>query len=163
MAKSTTKNKSTEFDIEKIQRFTQQELTKLTQSPSELPFCYQIGSDVLVGRNKVVKINDRCWRVFEHDEQQFDFFSRKDAIFYCIAVHKQQLTLAKEIKDSDSMLNKLEFDAMLYRQRYKKAQEKQDNWGEEYYSIRYNETVLKINQVKKELLKSLNLAKYIKV
>lgn len=161
MAKSTIKNKSTEFDLEKIRRFTETELAKLADT--EMPFCYQMGNDVLVGKSKVVKIDDRCWRVFEHNEQIFDFFSRKDAIFYCIAVHQKQLGLAKEIKDNDSLLNRLEFEAILYRHRYKKANEKGDEWGAEYYSNRYMETQHRLEQVKKELQKSINLAKYIKV
>jgi hypothetical protein len=163
MAKSTTKNKSASFDVEKIRRFTQDELTKLANSPSELPFCYQIGTDVLVGNYRVSKIDDHCWRVSDQNQQLFDFFSRKDAIYYCIALHKQQTQLAKDIRDSDSLLNKLEFEAALYRLRYKKAQAVDDNWGEDYYSVRYTETQHKIEQVKKELTKSLNLAKYIKV
>ena len=133
-AKSTTKNASAEFDVEKIRRFTQTELSNLTQTNNELPFCYQIGSDVLVGRYRVVKINDKCWRVMDQEQQIFDFFSRKDAIFYCIALHKQKLQLANDIKDSDSLLNRLEFEAALYRQRYKKAITNGDSWSEEYYS-----------------------------
>jgi hypothetical protein len=78
-------------------------------------------------------------------------------------LYKQQTHLAREIRDNDSLLNKLEFDASLYRLRYKKAQEKGDTWGEEYYSVRYTETQHKIEQVKKEIKKNLNLAKYIKV
>ena len=109
MAKSTTKKSLVEFDIEKIRRFTQTELTRLAQTESDLPFCYQMGVDVLVGNYKVVKINDQCWRVLEHSQQIFDFFSRKDAIYYCIALHKKQLQLAKDIKDTDALLNKLEF------------------------------------------------------
>jgi hypothetical protein len=163
MAKSITKKSSTEFDIEKIRRFTQTELTNITQAETELPFCYQIGTDVLVGTNRVTKINDRCWRVIERGEQAFDFFNRKDAIFYCIALHKQQTQLARDIRENDSLLNKLEFEATLYRLRYKKAQETQDDWGSEYYSNRYTETQHKIEQVKKEIAKNLNLAKYIKV
>jgi hypothetical protein len=163
MEKSTTKNKLVEFDVEKIRRFTQTELQKLTHIETELPFCYQIGSDVLVGKYKVIKINDKCWRATENGDQIFDFFNRKDAIFYCIALYKQQNQLAREIRDNDSLLNNLEFEASLYRLRYKKAQEKGDTWGEEYYSVRYTETQHKIEQVKKELTKSLNLAKYIKV
>lgn len=163
MAKSTTKKSSTEFDVEKIRRFTQSELTRLSQETSELPFCYQIGTDVLVGANRVVKINEHCWRVMIEGQQAFDFFNRKDAIFYCIALHKQQTQLAKDIRDNDSLLNKLEFEASLYRLRYKKAQKAQDSWGEEFYSTRYQEIQHRIEQVKKELKKSLNLAKYIKV
>jgi hypothetical protein len=163
MAKSTTKNAPVEFDVEKIQRFTQQELSRLTNTPSELPFCYQLGTDVLVGRYKVQKIDDRCWRVMLDHQQLFDFFNRKDAIYYCIALHKQQTQLARDIQQCDSLLNRLEFDAALYRLRYKKAQAKADEWAEEYYSARYTETMNRIEQAKKELKKSLNLAKYIKL
>ena len=163
MAKSTTKNVSTSFDVEKIRRFTQDELARIADAPSELPFCYQIGTDVLVGRYRVVKINDRSWQVQEHDQILFDFFNRKDAIFYCIALHKEKLQLAQDIRDCDSLLNRLEFDASLYRLRYKKAQETGDNWGEEFYSTRYQETQHRIETAKKEIKKNLDLAKYIKV
>ena len=148
MAKSTTKN--AEFDVEKIQRFTQQELARLTDTPSELPFCYQLGTDVLVGRYKVVKVDDRCWGVMLNDQQLFDFFNRKDAIYYCIALHKEKLQLAKDIQQCDSLLNRLEFDAALYRLRYKKAQQIQDSWGEEFYSARYTQTMDRIEQTKKK-------------
>jgi hypothetical protein len=157
LAKSTTKNASTEFDVEKIRRFTQTELSNLTQTNNELPFCYQIGSDVLVGRYRVVKINDKCWRVMDHSQQLFDFFNRKDAIYYCIALHKQQIQLANTIRDNDSLLNRLEFDAALYRVRYKKSQQIDDTWGEEYYSTRYQETMQRIEATKKEIKKNLNL------
>lgn len=163
MAKSTIKNASTEFDVEKIKRFTQSELSKLGNTSNELPLCYQIGTDVLVGNYKILKINETCWRVMEQEQQVFDFFNRKDAIFYCIALHKKQLQLANDIRDSDSLLNRLEFDAALYRLRYKKAIEKSDEWGEEYYSNRYTETIIRIEQAKKEIKKNLNLAKYIKL
>ena len=163
MAKSTTKNAPAEFDVEKIRRFTQQELAKLTDTPSELPFCYQLGTDVLVGKYKVQKIDDKSWRVLDQNQQLFDFFNRKDAIYYCIALHKEKTQLANDIKDCDSLLNRLEFDASLYRLRYKKAQAKGDSWGEEFYSTRYIETMARIEQTKKEIKKNLDLAKYIKL
>jgi hypothetical protein len=162
-AKSSIKNESIEFDVEKIRRFTQQELERLSDHSQELPFCYQIGTDVLVGRNRVVKINDRCWRVYENGQQGFDFFTRKDAIFYCIALHKNQTKLAKEIYEKDNLLNRLEFDAALFRHRYKKADAKKDDWGMELYSNKYLETMRRIEQTKQELKKSINSTKYIKV
>lgn len=163
MAKSNTKKESAEFDVEKIRRFTQNEFSNLANTSSELPFCYQIGSDILIGKNKILKINDECWRVIEEGQQVFDFFNRKDAIFYCIAVHKNQMKLAKDIKECDSLLNRLEFDAMLYRHRYKTAIKNNDPWAEEYFSNRYEETMRRIEHTKKEIKKNLNLAKYIKV
>lgn len=162
MAKSITKKELSEFNLEKIRRFTTKELEKL--SNSELPFCYQIGTDVLVGSNKVLKVNETAWRVIDnHGAFIFDFFSRKDAIFYCIALHKKQYHLAHEIQEKDTLLNRLEFEAILYRQRYRQANNKNDVWGIEYYSTQYTETMYKLEQVKKDLKKTLNLTKYIKV
>ena len=162
MAKSTTPNVLA-VDIEKIKRFTETELAKISEN-SELPFCYQIGVDtVVVGRNKVVRIDDKCWRVIHQNQQLFDFFSRKDAIFYCIALHKNDHKLAKSIQSSDQQLNQLEFEAMLYRRRFKQALAQQDHWKSELYSNKYSEVMAKIAVIKKELQKSIDLAKYIKV
>jgi hypothetical protein len=165
MAKSITKNESVKaaFDVEKIKRFTEHELTNLASNSGDLPLCYQIGTDVLVGNHRVIKIDDRTWRVVENGLQLFDFFARKDAIFYCIALHKQQYKLAQDIRECDGLLSRLEFDAALYRIRYKKAIKNGDLWGEEYYTTRYQETMDRITSVKKEIKKNLDLAKYIKL
>lgn len=155
---STTLN---EFDLEKIRRFTEKELAKLNQG--ELPFCYQIGNDVLVGQHKVVKVNDTCWSVWQSSTHIFDFFTRKDAIFYCIALHRKQYKVAQDILNHDSQLGKLEFEAILYRRRYKQANERNDSWGSDYYSNKYTEVMHRIAHTKQELKKSLDLAKYIKL
>lgn len=161
--KSSTKKQLVEVDVEKIRRFTETELSNLVND-QPLPFCYQIGADTLiVGKYKIFKFNDKCWQVTLDSTQEFDFFTRKDAIFYCIAMHKRDFALAKEIKDNDNLLCKLEFEAVLYRHRYKRAQETDDHWDIELYSNRYSETMARIEQTKKQLKKSQNLAKYIKV
>jgi len=161
--KSSTKKQLVEVDVEKIRRFTENELHNLI-SNDPLPFCYQIGADTLiVGKYKIHKFNEKCWQVTLDGVQEFDFFTRKDAIFYCIAMHKKDYMLAKEIKDNDSLLCRLEFEAILYRHRYKKAQETNDEWNVQLYSNRYTEIMARIDQTKKQLKKSQNLAKYIKV
>ena len=38
-----------------------------------------------------------------------------------------------------------------------------DQWGEEYYTTRYQETMERIAHTKKEIRKNLDLAKYIKL
>lgn len=157
MAKSFIKNKSIEFNIEKIKSFAETELNKLADSA--LPFCYQIGTDtVIVGRSKVVKIANTCWRVFNQNQNIFDFFNRKDAIFYCIASHKRNFQLADEIRDNDSLLGKLEFDAQICRYRYKQAHDSNDQWKIDLYSNKYSQIVIDIQRTKKELLKSIKLA-----
>ena len=71
--------------------------------------------------------------------------------------------LAQNIRETDSLLSRLEFDAALYRIRYKKAIKNGDQWGEEYYTTRYQETMERIAHTKKEIKKNLDLAKYIKL
>lgn len=160
--KSSTRKELAEIDIEKIRRFTQAELDKLNQGP--LPFCYQIGADTLiVGKYKIIKIDNKCWRVMQGPDQLFDFFNRKDAIFYCIAKHKKREDIAVEIQIADNLVGALEFDATLYRYRYRRAQESNDLWNVELFSNKYTETMAKLEQAKKQLKKSLESAKYIKV
>jgi hypothetical protein len=153
---SITKNALTEIDVEKIRRFTDAELTKHSKGP--LPFCYQLGADTLiVGKYKIVKIKDKNWRITKNDEQVFDFFNRKDAIFYCIALHKNKYELAQEVRVNDNLIGILEFDAILYRHRYKQAQGKNDDWKITLYSNKYTETMLKIEESKKQLKKTIVL------
>jgi hypothetical protein len=155
-AKSTTPE---EINLDKIRRFTKNELEKL--SHSAMPFCYQVGHDVLVGNHKVVKIDDKIWEVYHNKTRMFDFYSRKDAIFYCIAMHKKQFSLANNIKDNDILLGRLEFEAILYRKRYKQANEISDDWSSDYFSMKYTETMYKIKSTKEELRKHLVTAQNI--
>mgnify|MGYP000495078737 CR=1 FL=1 len=156
MAKSHLK-KLDNFDLEKIRRFTEQELAKLSQS--SFPFCYQIGTTVRVGNSFVIKKSDKCWQVREGKTETFEFLSRKDAIYYCIALHKNKHELAKEIKQNDHQLNRLEQDAIIYRKRYSTATEKDDQFKKDLYSSRYHDTMDKIADIKENLKKCYELAK----
>lgn len=156
MAKLPTK-KYNEFDLEKIRRFTEQELAKLSQS--NFPFCYQVGSTVRVGKNFVLKKSDKCWQVREGKVDTFEFLSRKDAIYYCIALHKNKHELANKIKRYDHQLDRLEQDAIIYRKRYNTAIEKNDGFKETLYSSRYHDTMDKIEDIKENLKKCYEMAK----
>jgi len=156
MAKLPTK-KYNEFDLEKIRRFTEQELARLSQS--NFPFCYQVGSTVRVGKNFVLKKSDKCWQVREGRVDTFEFLSRKDAIYYCIALHKNKHELANKIKRYDHQLDRLEQDAIIYRKRYNTAIEKNDEFKETLYSSRYHDTMDKIEDIKENLKKCYEMAK----
>lgn len=162
MAKSTTPKKSIEIDLEKIRKFTEKELAKLSDA-SPLPFCYEIGNDiVIVGACKVIRTKDQKWLVKEGNYELFEFFTRKDAIFYCIAVHKQDHHLQQSIIKYDQRIDRLEEETKAYRIRYKQAVEKQDDFKSDLYSIRYVEAKKRLDQLKEELQKSLEMTKYIK-
>ena len=156
MAKLPTK-KYNEFDLEKIRRFTEQELARLSQS--NFPFCYQVGSTVRVGKNFVLKKSNKCWQVREGRVDTFEFLSRKDAIYYCIALHKNKHELANKIKRYDHQLDRLEQDAIIYRKRYNTAIEKNDEFKETLYSSRYHDTMDKIEDIKENLKKCYEMAK----
>lgn len=161
MEKYITQDKLIDFNIEKIKRFTLAELSKLMEE--NLPFCYQLGSDtVVVGRYKVIKISNDRWGVVEYSDYITDFFSRKDAIFYCVASHTNKTGIAETIKNNDSLLGRLEYDAQVYRHRYKQAREQQNSWLIDLYSSKYSEIVVKIDHTKQELKKTISLTKYIK-
>jgi len=161
--KSITKKQLNEFDLDKIKRFTEQEIINLSKFNNELPFCYQVGTDILVGDKKVKKIDKDIWYVIERQNIIKEFYSRKYAIFYSIALYKNNHELADRILDADRTINRLEFDAIIYRSRYKSAVDRNDIVMEDVYSSRYLDTMDKLEIVKKEIKNSLELAKYIKV
>lgn len=159
MAKPIIKKESYEFDIEKIKRFTDAEMQTL--SNSRLPFCYQLDNNILiVGQYKIIKINNTAWQVTKLPG--YEFFSRKDAIFYCIAMHSKRYKLASEIQLEDSLISKLNIDAIHYRYRYKTAIENNDLWNLGLFSDRYTETINQLGAARERLQKSLIIAKYIK-
>lgn len=155
--KSTTQEK---FDLEKIQRFTEQQLTELGRA--KMPFCFQTGKDILVGNYKIKKLGNDCWQVAINNAEILDFFTRKDAIFYCIAKHVKDYELANEIVIVDNTLGRLETDAAVFRKKYRNALEESDDFKVTVFSNRYSETIHKIHNVKQQLQKVLNKAKYIK-
>jgi len=164
MAKSTTVKESTEvFQIEKIRRFTQAEFARLGNTCQKLPFCYQLENSVLVGKFRVEKISDNCWRIYQDKNHLVDFLNRKDAIFYCIALSKKNYELADDIKRTDWLLNKLDIDASIYRSRYKSALKKSNTWLQDLYSSRYLETMDQLARAKKEMRKNLEMAKYLEL
>jgi len=160
MASCITKDQI-EFNIEKIRRFAASELQQLAKS--KLPFCYQIGADTLmVGRYCVEKHCDNHWSVkTEYGTQHF--YYRKNAIFYCIALHINQMRSAIKIQDCDAKLSQLESDAVVFRYQYKRANQCNNDFRASLFSTRYEETMYKIELTKEELWKSSNLAKYLQM
>ena len=105
----------------------------------------------MVGNSKITKTGEKCWNVLHDTNDKGDFFLRKAAIFYCIALHKKAFALAQEIHADDTLLNDLEFDAILYRYRYNVALKRNDDFNIGLFSDRYAETMMRINQTKSRL------------
>ena len=150
-----------EVNLAKIKRFANVELARLAKCA--LPFCYQVGTTTLiVGRYRVVKLNEEQWKVDSEFGTQ-EFYYRKHAILYCIALHTGQNRKAMQIIRQDQELNKLESDAVVFRYQYRVATNRNDEWKLSLYSTRYEETMHKIELVKEDLAEIQNLAKYLKL
>ena len=151
----------TELNLAKIARFATVELARLAKSA--LPFCYQLGPSVLiVGRYRVIKVDDSHWTV-ESEYGTQEFYYRKHAIFYCVALHTNHAIEAQRIVKQDEQLHRLESDAVVFRYQYKSANDRNDEWKSSLFSIRYEETMYKIALTKQDLAENQNLAKYLKL
>jgi len=154
-------NEQLDLNLAKIKRFATTELARMAQHA--LPFCYQIGpTTLIVGKYRVVKVDDESWDV-ESEFGKQEFYYRKHAILYCIALHMKHYVEARQIIRQDSQLNRLESDAVVFRYQYRSATNKNDEWKLSLYSTRYEETMHKIELVKEELAEIQNLAKYLKL
>ena len=132
------KSTTPELDLDKIKRFTELEIKKL--SNGSLPLCYQIGITLYVGENKIFKV-DKYWEL-----NGIKFYLRRNAIYYGILLHQKKDT--RELIKLDETLESLEYSAILYRSKYRDAT---DDWKRELYSNKYNETMLRIRRTKLEL------------
>ena len=155
--KSTSHEK---FDLAQIQRFTEKELERL--SNSKTPFCLQVGVDVIVGKYRVSKQSDYLWLITGAEINPVEFSLRKNAILYGFALQSDDAALAFDIKQSDRKLARLETDAIGYRRRYKEAIEEKDTFNIVHFSNRYTEVEYRIAGTKKQLKEFLNRNKYIK-
>ena len=153
MAQFTTKKELSKFDIEKVRNFTRIELGKYISN--DLPFCYQIDDVIIIGISKVDKIHDWCWRVFDENLHGYDFYLRKAAIFYCIATNTNDSQTAKQIKEVDAQMGRMEADIQLCRYRYKNAVTTNDSWDADLYSNKYSNISAQLDITKKELKKIL--------
>lgn len=159
MEKFIIKKELSRIDIEKIRQFTEIELSNM--SDNKRPLCYQIGiNTIIIGKFKICKLHDTCWRVNKDTNIISDFYNRKDAIIYCLAIQKQKYSLASNIILLDTQLGNLESKAKLCRYQYKHALQTDDSWNVVLYSNKYSELVSKINNIKVKLKNDISVAKH---
>ena len=117
-----------------------------------------------VGTFSVIKITDRCWRVYDRNHELVHDFSRKLAsIVYCVFMSMKKYHAATEILDLDIEYTRLDADIDLFVHMIKKYSAKKDDFKLSLYISRQEITKDRLNQVRDQLDKILDRAKYIKL
>jgi len=147
-----------------LKEWTDRELRYLAINKN-LPVCLPIGDHgFLIGRYRLEKIKENCWRVLDNNGLLVnDFTSKISAVFYSFAQHLNHLNLARMLLKSDCAVSKLEIDQDYYRHTLKLNLKKQNYFKADLAKLRYIDCDVQLQLAKKELEKTINTAKYLKV
>lgn len=99
--------------------------------------------------------------VYKDSKLIHNFVSKKAAILFCVFEKLNNFQKANEILHLDKKVGTLYDDLSLFKT--KLSESKIDNFKRELYLARYNDTKLKFYTYKRELEKSINNAKYMKI
>jgi hypothetical protein len=147
-----------------LKAWTDRELQDLVLN-QKLPVCLPIGNHgLLVGRYKMMPQGKDCWRVLDNNGEKVHDFSRKlSAVFYCLTTQINKLNLAREILTADTTVGRLELDQDYYTHTLKTSLKKQDYFKADLAKLRYIQAEHELKFAIRELEKTINTAKYLKV
>ena len=147
-----------------VNNWTKKELLSIMTNKSISPLCIPAGkSGYLVGKFKVKPIND-FWVAQDMFNDSKNFFTSKTvAIIYALCDYQGYSKLANEILKYNAELIKILEDLAIYSRLKKSAKLKGDTWRFDHYSIMETSATFKFEDVKRQLEKSLHIAKYFKI
>lgn len=151
--------------VQYVGHWQQRELSTLANRPKEAtPVCVPIGQDsYIVGRFGIRKYSGLWYSIDTRTEQEQHFNSKKTAVLHALCTLKGRLTMAEEILHYDQQVSKLSNDINIYQHRIDSAVKNKDYWRLDYYSTRQSGAQYKLDDVKKRLQKTIDLAKYFKI
>ena len=120
----------------------------------------------IIGPYTLLKVKDNCFQLTLDKKVMGIFYSRQASVFYA-ALSKSNnikyITVANDIKLLDESVGKLYDEMNFYSKKLKSSSQKITEFKRHLWQSRYSETVLQYKSARKELVKKLNHAKYIKV
>ncbi len=147
-----------------LKEWTDRELRYLALN-KKLPVCLPIGDHgFLIGKFRLEKIQDNCWRVKNNNDVAVsDFTSKISAVCYAFAEHLNHTTLARNLLKVDNLVSKLEMDQQYYQHTIRTNLKKQDYFRADLAKLRYLDCNFQLQTARRELEKTINTAKYLKV
>jgi hypothetical protein len=153
--------------INYLKTWTQHELTAFVTGNVDnrnAPLIARIGKNkYLVGYYVVAVEPNNQWKViYWPSDSEFLFSSKLSAMLFTICRQTGRDKTADSILLHDQEVSRLSVKADLYSFRFRQAVKKKNSHRIDLFSLRYNETSLKLKAAKFHLEKILNSAKYIK-
>ena len=156
-------NQAADLTTKYLKAWTDRELHNLVYNQN-LPVCLPLGDHgFLIGRYKLEKIKDQCWRISFNNNTINDFTSKISAACYAIAEQLNHLNLANNLLKADNLVSKLEMDQTYYQHTIRCNIKKGDYFRVDLAKLRYLDCNLQLQLARRELEKTINTAKYLKV
>ena len=171
MAVSSTKNAYPEIAKAKkfihatamyISQWTEQELQTISNK-EKMPYIWPIDNlGFVIGHYRILN-NNGAWQVRDTDNKLVHVFIEKlSAVFYVLCDLTKRYNLARQLKVTDSVVNKLRNDVVHYEASIKRAKVNKNYVSLDIWRARLYDTQLQLTDANRELQKSLTRAKYIK-
>jgi hypothetical protein len=147
-----------------VDQWTKKELLAMVANKSTSPLCIPVGkSGYLIGKYKIKPVNNFWVAQDIFNNTKHVFSSKIVAVIYTLCDHQGHHKIANEILTYDTEIIKILEDLTIYTHLKKSAKVKHDTWRVDHYSIMETSAMFKLEDVKKQLEKSLHLAKYFKI
>ena len=146
-----------------VKNFTYTELHNILRK-SDGSIVYSANNkEYFVGRYIVTRTVDTWTVTTQLGDPQHEFYSKSAAIFYCVALMKVQINLAQKLEKHDYavLVNKNQMD--FYRQKLNSVLKAGDQFKSELCAAKHSFSKHKYTHAKKELEKTLSMAKYLKL
>lgn len=157
----------TEIDqtVQYVRQWQRDELARLLlKTKTQTPVCVKIDSNTyIVGRYAIKKQNNIWYSMDSRDETEYQFNSKLSAVLHALCDIKGRNELAKEILEYDNRVLKLSNDLEIYKHRRRTSYLKKNYWRSDYFKIREDSAKYQLVEAKKQLQKSIELAKYYKI
>lgn len=183
MAKSSTKRKyrtkskadpalmdqlhqGVEAAVDYIQQWQRDRLLDLAlkSKPGQTPICVPINKDnFLIGSHALTRRNRNWLVIHAFDQREILFSSRTSALIYLLCLQKRYGKLADDILRQDSLVLKFSSEVDFFSHNLSRARNRK-NWDRVDHLVNLQSNAkFKLLDAKKQLEKSIVLAKYFKI
>lgn len=150
----------TDIGIKHLQNWTNKQLSNYTTKPVVIPYG---NHGFLIGIYKVIKISPTCYRVQQSDDTIIgDFFSKNNAVFYCLESVSNRHSSAENVRNMDVVLGNLDTDIEYY-QHFMRKVAKNNPFKYGLLLNRCIDAKIKRREILEILKKTVNMNKYLKL
>ena len=142
----------TDYGFARVCDWAKTELEKLRKD--KLPICIVTDTKIVVGKCTIIK-EENIWLV-----DNYIFFSKVNAIFYCVLIHLNRVNDADELYKLNNQIHLLSSKRNLFKIRLAQAYLDNNQFKIDVYNSRLLQAKDRLIQVKLKLEKIINQAKY---